>query len=133
MILVNLDSNVLHLTYFQNHLYQYLHFHFNVLVTRVAHRFYLGILKHILLLEYITYLKASTINLSFWLSWFLYIVLELAWQEITSLNLNYPSFKVEYSAPDMSRVYVNSTLLAQRVRISTTPDLKYITYLWPQP
>ena len=54
---------------------------------------------YILTLEYITYLGASAISLNFWLSWFLNMVLELIWQEVTGSNLNHPSFKEEYSAP----------------------------------
>ena len=54
---------------------------------------------------------ASTISLSFWLSWLLNIVLEASVTRGHRFESNYPLFKVEYSALGMRRVCVASTFL----------------------
>ena len=52
---------------------------------------------------------------------------EPMWQEVTSSIFNYPSIKVEYSAPYMRRSCVASTLLAQMALVGGGV-LEYITY-----
>ena len=48
--------------------------------------------------EYIIYLKVSTINLNFLLSWFFGIVLEATVTRSHGCELNHLTFKVEYLA-----------------------------------
>ena len=68
-------------------------------------------------------------QLKFLVEYFLDMVLEPTWQEVTGSNLNYPSFKVEYLVPDMRRVCAASTLLTQRALV-WEGVLKYITCPW---
>ena len=71
---------------------------------------------HIYLLEYITYPGTSTINLNFWLSWFLDTVSEAGVTRGHGFKSQPPLIKVEYSAPGMT-AYVASTLLVQRTLV----------------
>ena len=64
-----------------------------------------------ILLDYITYPGASTINLSFWLNWFLDKVSDATETRSYEFEISTtPHLKVEFSAPGMRRACVASTL-----------------------
>ena len=74
------------------------------------------------MLEYITYLKSSTISFSYWFRWFFDIVSEANVTSDHVFKSQPPSFKVEYIQRKRA-----STLLAQWALV-WRGVLKYITY-----
>ena len=87
----------------------------------------LGYKFKLCLLEYITYIGALTINLSFWLSWFLDKVLEVSMTRGHEFESQPPLIYCGIFSPRYEDVCAASTHLAQMTLV-WVGVLEYITY-----